>query len=103
MLQFIGTKKIERHKFKIVNSPKLNVDNENNINDNDNDNHLNTNKKFDNKKNKKMLELKKLQIVYILVWCTYRLCVLTMSCWSACVLRRHLMVWAIFAPKVRKL
>lgn len=85
----------------MVNTPKINVDNENN--DNDNDNYFNTNKNNDSKKNIKMLELKKLQIIYILVWCTYRLCVLTMSCWSACVLRRHLMVWAIFAPKVRKL
>ena len=60
-----------------------------------------SNNNNNNNKKSKILELQKLQIVYILVWCTYRLCVLTMSCFSACVLRRHLMVWAIFAPKVK--
>ena len=102
MLQFIGIKKIEEHKDKIGSIPKIDLNNE--INDNnDNNNHLNTHDKNNiYEKNTKMLEMKKLQIIYILVWCTYRLCVLTMSCWSACVLRRHLMVWAIFAPKVRR-
>ena len=40
------------------------------------------------------------EIVLILVWSTYRIFVLTMSCLCALLHRRHLMVWAIFAPKV---
>ena len=40
------------------------------------------------------------EIVLILVWSTYRISVLTMSCLCALLHRRHLMVWAIFAPKV---
>jgi hypothetical protein len=31
----------------------------------------------------------------------YRLCLLSLSCAAAALHRRHLMVWAVFAPKVR--
>lgn len=45
-------------------------------------------------------EMKKNEIIFVVVWCTYRVCVLTMSCMCAFLHRRHLMVWAVFAPKV---
>ena len=39
---------------------------------------------------------------FIFVWGTYKLLVLTASCFCAFLHRRHLMVWAVFAPKVSK-
>jgi hypothetical protein len=50
-------------------------------------------KKLGNEKNKNCLLL-------LSVWCTYKLYVLTLSCFGALLHRRHLMVWAVFAPKV---
>ena len=40
------------------------------------------------------------EITLLFVWGTYKLLVLTMSCLCAFLHRRHLMVWAVFAPKV---
>jgi hypothetical protein len=45
-------------------------------------------------------DMKKNEIIFVVVWCTYRVSVLTMSCMCAFLHRRHLMVWAVFAPKV---
>ena len=42
----------------------------------------------------------KIHFLLLFVWGTYRMFVLTMSCYCAMIHRRHLMVWAIFAPKV---
>ena len=45
-------------------------------------------------------EILKIHFLSLFVWGTYRIFVLTMSCYCAMLHRRHLMVWAIFAPKV---
>ena len=45
-------------------------------------------------------EVLKIHFLSLFVWGTYRMFVLTMSCYCAMLHRRHLMVWAIFAPKV---
>ena len=42
----------------------------------------------------------KIRITLLFVWGTYRMLVLTMSCYCTFLHRRHLMVWAVFAPKV---
>lgn len=38
-------------------------------------------------------------IVYVSI--TYQYTIVCVSCIGAAILRRHLMVWAVFAPKVR--
>jgi hypothetical protein len=45
-------------------------------------------------------EKKNSLVLLVSVWCTYKLYVLTLSCFGALLHRRHLMVWAVFAPKV---
>lgn len=90
------------------NSPNNNVSQ--GINEINNAEKINE-KKFGNNSNKnngtKILakyneyeHMKKTEIIFVIVWCTYRISVLTMSCMCAFLHRRHLMVWAVFAPKV---
>ena len=64
-----------------------------NENENENKNHPGRNFFTDNEKFK-------IHFLLLFVWGTYRMLVLTMSCYCAMIHRRHLMVWAIFAPKV---
>lgn len=47
-----------------------------------------------------VMVIRSLPIAIIYVSITYQLFVLCISCCAAAWLRRHLMVWAVFAPKV---
>jgi hypothetical protein len=61
-------------------------------------------KNLKNERNEKNIDTEKNtnknSLLLLSVWCTYKLYVLTLSCFGALLHRRHLMVWAVFAPKV---
>ena len=90
----LETEKMKKEKDDHSDSQGKEHENENeNEHENENRNHLVQNCFTDNEKFK-------IHFLLLFVWGTYRMFVLTMSCYCAMIHRRHLMVWAIFAPKV---
>ena len=94
----------EKEYNEFENSVHNENENENiNKNENENENESELKKEKENKDVQLCLadhEKFKIHFLSLFVWGTYRIFVLTMSCYCAMLHRRHLMVWAIFAPKV---
>lgn len=88
--------KTDEYLFNNNNNDSNNTDNNNN-----NDYHGNYGHKSDCNNGNDKINNRNTDIILLLTWSTYRLSVLTMSCCCALLHRRHLMVWAVFAPKVR--